>query len=735
MSRLPKKPLSFSFSSDSDLSDSDSSEDDEHSSESENDIKEPPEYIFYTNKNGKSIKRRKPVKKEGKTKTLNKKEEKKHIIFEEDDKELNEWELDIPLYTHQQNSVLRMEYQEDNPSKTVEYSDRYNGRIKCVMNSHIGILSDKVGSGKTLTTISFLARRKKKEEFREEEYKTSSDEDINKIYLKNNMKFINIEESQSTSNKPWFSFTKYYLSTYFYLNPNLVVIGASVYNQWIAELKHSNLTYKVIYKNADFYDIDKWIDCVDIILITYNRYNDLWREINKYIAIISIKNGLNSLNFDGICFKRLIFDEVQVYGKLNSLYALNYWIVSATVYCSNDMQQYGSRNGRSTNMMADLLNGTLGNFVNVKNSPEEMEQSYRQAEMIQHYYHCYVRDLNNLMSHLTPEVQRMIAADDIGGAISALGGTKDSKSITDIVIEKEEKSIKELKASIVYYQTIENDERIKEVKEKLEKAEQSLKNLKEKLEESEKEDCPICCCSFEGIDKVLTDCCKYIVCCDCINKLYKTTKKCPFCRASIDLAKLTVSSSKEDIKEGVNDKKVEIQLAKPKTETVIDIIKSKPNGKFLLFSEYSSTFDNTIRELDRNRISWKEVKGTTDTKQKAIRDFKNGLVKVLFLNARHDGTGINLPETTDIILYHQLSSSAIETQIFGRALRLGRTAPLVVHRLLSQAERRIVSNDPAQLIHVHAQQIQEEEEEDDRTVQEREDRELAIQLQRELNMN
>jgi hypothetical protein len=35
----------------------------------------------------------------------------------------------------------------------------------------------------------------------------------------------------------------------------------------------------------------------------------------------------------------------------------------------------------------------------------------------------------------------MIAADDIAGAISALGGTKDSGSLLEIIIAKEEKDM------------------------------------------------------------------------------------------------------------------------------------------------------------------------------------------------------------------------------------------------------------------------------------------------------
>jgi hypothetical protein len=717
-------------------SDESSSEEDEKKVDlsSESESEEEPEPEWYINKKGKLVKRRK---RKNPPKPKVKKE--KQIIFEEDTKDLNEWELDIPLYSHQQNSVLKMEHQEQNPTRTCTYKGGI-GEIKSDITSHVGILSDKVGSGKTLTTVSFLARRKKHEVM---EY-TENQNEINKIYIKNNIKFINIHNPFSVSQKTWFSYTKYCSQTYFYIPVNLIVIGASVYNQWIDELKHSNLSFKVIYKNADIDDIEKWMDQVDVILITYNRYNDFYKRFySKYLLHYSSRNGVNHYNYSGVYFRRIIFDEVQVYGKLETLYALNYWIISATVQCAYDPIIY-NRYTRS-NMMADILSSTIGNFINIKNTPEELQQSYQQAEMIQHYYNCYVRDLNNLMSHINPEIQRMLAADDLAGAIASLGGNKDNKSIVEIVIEKEEAIIKEIKAKIVYHTSMEHDDKIKEFNEKLEKAEKSLQNLKEKLQNSE-EECPICCCDFEGKDKILTDCCKYVMCNDCVSNLYKTTKKCPFCRNIMDLSKMVVSSSKHCNNENDEKEQKEEYEPKSKSETVVEIIKSKPNGKFLLFSEYSSTFENITQALNQNNISWSEVKGTTDTKQKHIKDYKNGKTRVLFLNARSDGTGTNLPETTDIILYHQLSSSAIETQIFGRALRLGRTAPLVVHRLLSQAERRIQSNDPTQIIHVQSQQINQadnnnnydsdnesEEEIDERLRQEQEDHRLALELQRQLN--
>jgi SNF2 family DNA or RNA helicase len=154
---------------------------DEESSDEEEKC-EPAEY--YVNKKGKLVKKRK-------RKVQPKKEKPKprpSIIFEDDEKELNEWGIDIPLYKHQENSVLKMENLEDNSSQEVSYHDRYAGNRKIEFSSRVGILSDKVGSGKTLTTVSFLSRRKQTDAAM-----VGTEKDINKVYKKDGIEFINIE--------------------------------------------------------------------------------------------------------------------------------------------------------------------------------------------------------------------------------------------------------------------------------------------------------------------------------------------------------------------------------------------------------------------------------------------------------------------------------------------------------------------------------------------------------------
>ena len=57
----------------------------------------------------------------------------------------------------------------------------------------------------------------------------------------------------------------------------------------------------------------------------------------------------------------------------------------------------------------------------------------------------------------------------------------------------------------------------------------------------------------------------------------------------------------------------------------------------------------------------------------------------MFLNARNMGAGLNIDSATHVVLFHRMSSE-LEKQIIGRAMRLGRTAPLEVVHLLHENE-------------------------------------------------
>ena len=112
---------------------------------------------------------------------------------------------------------------------------------------------------------------------------------------------------------------------------------------------------------------------------------------------------------------------------------------------------------------------------------------------------------------------------------------------------------------------------------------------------------------------------------------------------------------------------------------------SDPTFKCLLFSCYDSSFLNVIPILESLDIKWSYMKGRGDIIKNTVQHYKNGDIQVLLINVHDYGSGLNLENTSDIIMFHKFDSE-IEKQVIGRAHRLGRTTNLAVWYLLHENE-------------------------------------------------
>ena len=70
---------------------------------------------------------------------------------------------------------------------------------------------------------------------------------------------------------------------------------------------------------------------------------------------------------------------------------------------------------------------------------------------------------------------------------------------------------------------------------------------------------------------------------------------------------------------------------------------------------------------------------------KAISAYKEGDTTILLADSSMYGCGLNLENTTDIILIHKINPE-LEKQVIGRAQRPGRNGILRIHRLLHPNE-------------------------------------------------
>jgi superfamily II DNA/RNA helicase len=162
---------------------------------------------------------------------------------------------------------------------------------------------------------------------------------------------------------------------------------------------------------------------------------------------------------------------------------------------------------------------------------------------------------------------------------------------------------------------------------------------------------------------------------------------CPFCRKQIDLHTLihiTKNEGKEnegkenaEKNEGKNEKKEEMLT---KSEMILHLIQSNPKGQFLIFSNHDESYQLIRSVFEESKQTCIELHGTSAMRDKQLQQFREGKARVMFLNSNMNGAGINLEMTTDIIFYHEMDA-LLETQLIGRAQRIGRHSDLTVHYL------------------------------------------------------
>jgi hypothetical protein len=114
---------------------------------------------------------------------------------------------------------------------------------------------------------------------------------------------------------------------------------------------------------------------------------------------------------------------------------------------------------------------------------------------------------------------------------------------------------------------------------------------------------------------------------------------------------------------------------------IIDSIFEKDKHKVLLFCEYEGSFIRYEEYMKSKNITFTILEGDIDKVDKIIKkynDTEHERYDVIMLCSRDYEAGLNLNNTTDIILLHK---SDRKHQIIGRAQRFPRETSVIVHEL------------------------------------------------------
>jgi SNF2 family DNA or RNA helicase len=233
-----------------------------------------------------------------------------------------------------------------------------------------------------------------------------------------------------------------------------------------------------------------------------------------------------------------------------------------------------------------------------------------------------------------------------------------------------------MKSKMTFSSEKAKEESIKNMDQKIEVVKNKISSIKEKLNRSN-----VCSICYDEVNNTtISPCCNTKYCFECISTWLHQKKQCPFCRASIDFNSLIIVTDEPQ------QKKADDELLSKLTnlKNIIEKQMKNPRFKMLIFSEYNNSFTDIEQHLETMNIKYSYVNGTTNTANKTIRLFKDyessDKIDVLLLNANHCANGINLENSTDIVLYHSMNKDRT-TQIIGRGQRPGRVDQLNVWKL------------------------------------------------------
>ena len=454
---------------------------------------------------------------------------------------------------------------------------------------------------------------------------------------------------------------------------NLIIVPHSLVPQWIQTLELSTLKYYKIQKKSELESLsyDK-IKEFDVILLSSTHIAGFLR---KWVMISNTDEGR---------WNRIIVDEPHVISGLKD-YLFEYtnfvWLICATPesiisdgYKVIFKYFFGKSNRENS------FYETEKQAVCVKNADSYINKSIQLIPFKITSVNCLTPAYINILGSSIPSrALELLHSGSTSEAISYLNCNADTsdnivKSLTNYYRNK----LTNLNYKIQYIQQInisnrDREERLKQPLLDKEKLEKTIQGIKNRIENASDKLCPICFDNFNV--PVASNCCHNIFCMECLLQCASRTKKCPMCREKLDTSKLHAIVSEN---EATTQTTTTTDTLPTKDDSLINILKNAESSKkFLVVSNYDSTFTNIQQKLLDNNIKFSMITGTSAHIQKVIREYVSGEIQVILLNSTHFGSGLNLEMTTDIIIYHKLKKST-ETQVVGRAQRLGRTSQLNV---------------------------------------------------------
>jgi superfamily II DNA or RNA helicase len=132
----------------------------------------------------------------------------------------------------------------------------------------------------------------------------------------------------------------------------------------------------------------------------------------------------------------------------------------------------------------------------------------------------------------------------------------------------------------------------------------------------------------------------------------------------------------------------DVDISSSKLATFVEIVDElrSNNHRALVFSQFVKHLTIIRQELDKRKIRYKYLDGTTTMadRERNVRDFQSGEGELFLISLKAGGLGINLTAADYVIHLDPWWNPAIEDQASDRAHRIGQKRPVTIYRLVSQ---------------------------------------------------
>lgn len=632
--------------------------------------------------------------------------------------------IKITLKPHQLSLVKScLNFEKKEYISVEDESSRFDVKIK----PSFGVIADNVGSGKTYVALSLVANGKIKSKNEvETQYSKHGEIEIKKTPKSlEEYTFINTDVIAVPHNiiHQWVEALNNTDLTYlvYHKKKEIDSFKKNCVKDSVLEKEDFNLA-ELSFSYGDYFDVNKIkseLEKYNVILVSSTKFNNF---AEFFYPSYGKKMKVNRLFFDeadtinianccslksNFCWFITSTYENLLYPRGRTLYKNLDGTISNT-YSHYSNYDYGSDQSRvrvngiaKTGFIRDTcyylahINIDQAKILILKNDPEYVKASFMLEEPARYYVVCdYDRNLFIVKDYVSAEVLNRLSAGDIKGAIEKIDCEKVNSN--DNLVELVTKDISnnlhnaklelQMKQSIVYSSKKSKEDSIARSQEKVFELESKINNIRHKI--MNEDICPIC--YDKVVNTTVTPCCNTKYCLECITMCATTgNSSCPFCRAELKMNDLIILTDTENI--GGGEK---ASILKDKIFALRNIIASgmkNPNFKLLIFADYDASFDNLLSLLSEFNLKYFMIKGSSSSISKNIDNYKStdqhniNKIDVLLLNSNHCGSGINLENTSDLVIYHDMTDSKI-TQVIGRAQRPGRTSKLNIWRLLNDYE-------------------------------------------------